>query len=117
MRASGVADDVSGAQKEREAGRGKARRIKMKKAMKTLDQLIAANLNRVHLCVSSGNCDAARSPGLMRRMKPETRRRSGVGLETGDSRPTGLPMTCVTIRMGSTRSLSFERTAATSKLF
>jgi len=41
---------------------------------------------------------------------------SDVGFETGDSRPTGLPKTFLTIRICSTRSLSFERTAATSKL-
>jgi hypothetical protein len=41
-------------------------------------------------------------------MKLEARDSSGFGLGTGERRPTGLRKTWVTIRMGSTRSLSFN---------
>lgn|GEM_PF-2675609 len=39
-----------------------------------------------------GNCEAARSLTLMRRMKLEMRLSSGFGLGTGERSPTGLPM-------------------------
>ena len=47
--------------------------------------------------------------------KLAARDNSGFGFDTGERRPTGLCRTCVTIRIGSTRSLSFDSTAATSK--
>ena len=39
-----------------------------------------------------GNCEAARSLTLMRRMKLEMRLSSGFGLGTGERSPTGLPI-------------------------
>jgi len=65
--------------------------------------------------IGFGNCDAASRLGLMWRTKLATFFKDRATLEHGQMIPTGLPSSSLTMRIGSTRSVSFDSTTPTSK--